>query len=90
MTSRTLLIYWYKLRADCDIGKAPVCFKMQSFAEKDPRVPTNHRAAMRDPLWRDAVDKELSKFEVNHCLHVVLMMWTAQGTTDVAVLHQEG
>jgi hypothetical protein len=66
-----MAVYWYKLHADYDVGKAPVCFKMQSIAEKDPRLPTNHRAAMRDPLWRDAVDKELSKFEVNHCLHVV-------------------
>jgi hypothetical protein len=81
---------WYKLRADYDIGKAPVCFKMQSIAEKDSRVPINHRAAMRDPLWRDAVDKELSKFEVNHCLHVVPTMWTAQGTSEVALLHQGG
>jgi hypothetical protein len=66
-----IAVYWYKLRADYEIGKAPVCFKMQSIAEKDTRVPINHRAAMPDPVWRDTVDKELSKFEVNHCLHVV-------------------
>jgi hypothetical protein len=31
-----IAVYWYKLRVDNDIGKAPVCFKMQFIAEKRP------------------------------------------------------
>jgi hypothetical protein len=30
---------------------------------RDPNVPQNDYKAMRFPEWREAIDKELSKFE---------------------------
>ena len=50
----------------------------------DPRVPQNYHRAIRDKEWKEAIDKELTKFEKNLCLnidpynnqHLVPMMWT--------------
>ena len=49
----------------------------------DPRVPQNYNKAIRDKEWKEAIDKELTKFEKNLCLnivpynnqHLVPMMW---------------
>jgi hypothetical protein len=50
----------------------------------DPRVPSNYYKAIRNDEWKQAIDKELAKFEKNLCLqivpynnqHLVPMMWT--------------
>jgi hypothetical protein len=50
----------------------------------DPRVPSNYYNAIRIDEWKQAIDKELAKFEKNLCLqivpynnqHLVPMMWT--------------
>ena len=49
----------------------------------DDYVPQNYYKALRLPEWREAIDKELTKFEKNLCLqlvpynkqHLVPMMW---------------
>ena len=49
----------------------------------DDNVPQNYYKAMRLPEWREAIDKELKKFDKNLCLqlvpynkqHLVPMMW---------------
>ena len=64
-------VYWYKHRADFDIGSAPICFSMHAIKIRDPRTPKCYRDAIRSPVWAAAIDKELTKFEVNHCLHLV-------------------
>ena len=83
-------VYWYKHRADFDIGSAPICFSMHAIKIRDPRTPKCYRDAIRSPVWVAAIDKELTKFEVNHCLHLVPytgqhkvpMMWLFSIKTD--------
>ena len=86
-----IAVYWYQFRVDYRVGSTLAsCFKMKATVERDLRVPKCHKDAMRDPTWADAIDKELSKFEVNHCLHVVPytgqhkvpMMWLFSIKTD--------
>jgi hypothetical protein len=83
-------VYWYKHRADFDIGSAPVCFSMHTIKARDPRTPKCYKDAIKSPIWVEAIDKELTKFEVNHCLHLVPytgqhkvpMMWLFSIKTD--------
>jgi hypothetical protein len=57
---------------------------------KDSSVPKTFWQAMKDPLWADAIDKELTKFEANKCFtvvpfidqHLVPMMWLFNVKTD--------
>jgi hypothetical protein len=57
---------------------------------KDSSVPKTFWQAMSDPLWADAIDKELTKFEFNKCFvevpfvnqHLVPMMWLFNVKTD--------
>jgi hypothetical protein len=56
----------------------------------DPTVPKTFWTAMKDPQWAAAIDKELTKFEVNKCFtvvpltnqHLVPMMWLFNIKTD--------
>jgi hypothetical protein len=57
---------------------------------KSPDVPKTFWQAMKQPEWAAAIDKELTKFEVNKCFtevsytnqHLVPMMWLFNVKTD--------
>ena len=80
-------VYWYKYFVKNTEYPLIMCeaqhFKKIKIA-KDPTVPDSYYKAMRFPEWREAIDKELTKFEKNLCLqlvpfnnqHLVPMMWT--------------
>lgn len=58
--------------------------------KRDPRVPKTFTEAIAIPVWAEAIDKELKKFEVNDCFrivpytgqHRVPMMWLFSIKTD--------
>jgi hypothetical protein len=84
-------VYWYHLRREYQLAQhAPAGYIGAAKAVIDPRVPKNFAAAIKDPIWAAAIDKELTKFEVNLCLHAVPdtgqhkvpMMWLFNIKTD--------
>jgi hypothetical protein len=84
-------VYWYHLRGEYQLAQhAPAGYIGAAKAVFDPRVPKNFAASIKDPIWAAAIDKELTKFEVNLCLHAVPdtgqhkvpMMWLFNIKTD--------
>jgi hypothetical protein len=80
-------VYWYHYYVRNTEYPLIMC-ETQNFNKmkigNNPNVPQNYYKAMRYPEWREAIDKELTKFEKNLCLeivpynkqHLVPMMWT--------------
>ena len=80
-------VYWYSYHVKNTEYPLIMC-EAQHFKKikigYDPRVPKNYYKAIRDKEWKEAIDKELTKFEKNLCLqlvpynnqHLVPMMWT--------------
>jgi hypothetical protein len=82
---------WYQLRGEYQLAQlSPTGYMGAAKVVVDPRVPKNFAAAIKDPVWAAAIDKELTKFEVNNCLqvvpdtgqHKVPMMWLFNIKTD--------
>ena len=79
-------VYWYEYYVKNTEYPLVMCeiqhYKKIKIAHDDS-VPQNYYKAMRLPEWREAIDKELPKFEKNLCLqlvpykkqHLVPMMW---------------
>ena len=80
-------VYWYHYHVRNTEYPLIMC-EVQHYKKikigKDPRVPQNYHKAIHIPEWKEAIDKELAKFEKNLCLqivpynnqHLVPMMWT--------------
>jgi Reverse transcriptase (RNA-dependent DNA polymerase) len=80
-------VYWYHYYVRNTEYPLIMC-ETQNFNKmkigNNPNVPQNYYKAMRYPEWREAIDKELTKFEKNLCFeivpynkqHLVPMMWT--------------
>ena len=83
-------VYWYQFRNEFQLAEQLPSVFMKAVKVIDARVPKTFREAIKDPIWAAAIDKELTKFEVNHCLHVVPyegqhkvpMMWLFNIKTD--------
>jgi hypothetical protein len=66
------MILTHQLRGEYQLAQhAPVGYIGAAKAIIDPRVPKNFAAIIKDPIWAADIDKELTKFEVNLCLHAV-------------------
>lgn len=89
-----LAVYWYNFHIKNDTYPLIMCetqHKMFALTPlRDPNCPRNFEQAMRIPCWAEAINKELTKFEVNSCLtyveyngqHLVPMMWLFSIKTD--------
>ena len=89
-----LAVYWYNYHIKNDTYPIIMCetqHKMFALTPvRDPNCPRNFEQAMKIPCWAEAIDKELTKFEVNSCLtyveyngqHLVPMMWLFSIKTD--------
>ena len=84
-------VYWYSLdNPDSDLHCAERAHRISVAVSADPRVPRTFPEAWKLPEWRTAIDKELTKFEVNQCFrivpftgqHRVPMMWLFNIKTD--------
>ena len=40
---------------------------------RDPNCPRTYEQAMKIPSWATAIDKELTKFEINNCLSYIVL-----------------
>ena len=89
-----MAVYWYDFHIQNHEYPLTMCETQHKlFAltpQRDPNCPKNYDQAMRMPKWAEAIDKELTKFEVNSCLtyvpyngqHLVPMMWLFNIKTD--------
>lgn len=89
-----LAVYWYNYHIKNDTYPLIMCeTQHKMFALNpvyDPNCPRTYEQAMRMPCWEEAINKELTKFEVNSCLtyvefngqHLVPMMWLFSIKTD--------
>ena len=83
-------VYWYHLRGEYQVHQHPRYLTLNVLKVHDSRCPRNFKQACQDPVWFKAIETELTKFEVNHCLHVVKdtgqhkvpMMWLFNIKTD--------
>lgn len=92
--SNDLAVYWYNYHIKNDTYPIIMCetqHKMYALTPiRDPNVPRTFDQAMRIPCWKEAINKELTKFEENSCLtyveyngqHLVPMMWLFNIKTD--------
>ena len=88
-------VYWYNTFVDENsheyfYSMVETTHVTRSIAIKEPDVPKTFWAAMRQPEWAAAINKERGKFELNNCLaevpftgqHLVPMMWLFNVKTD--------
>jgi Reverse transcriptase (RNA-dependent DNA polymerase) len=92
--NKDLAVYWYNFHIKNDTYPIIMCetqHKMFALTPvRDPNCPRTFDQAMRIPCWAEAIDKELTKFEINSCLtyveyngqHLVPMMWLFSIKTD--------
>lgn len=89
-----LAVYWYDFHIRNNEYPLTMCetqHKMFALTpQRDPNCPKTYDQAMRMPKWAEAINKELTKFEINSCLtyvpynhqHLVPMMWLFSIKTD--------
>ena len=89
-----LAVYWYNFHIKNDTYPLIMCETQHNMFAltpvRDPNCPRTYEQAMKIPSWAAAIDKELTKFEINHCLsyvpyngqHLVPMMWLFNIKTD--------
>ena len=89
-----LAVYWYNYHIKNDTYPIIMCetqHKMFALNPiRDPNCPRTFDQAMKIPCWAEAINKELTKFEINSCLtyveyngqHLVPMMWLFNIKTD--------
>lgn len=89
-----MAVYWYDFHIKNHEYPITMCETQHKlFAltpQRDPNCPRTYEQAMRLPRWAEAIDKELTKFEINSCLtyvefngqHLVPMMWLFSIKTD--------
>ena len=89
-----LAVYWYNFHIKNDTYPIIMCeTQHKTYALtpiRDPNCPRTFDQAIKIPCWAEAIDKELTKFEINSCLtyvefngqHLVPMMWLFSIKTD--------
>ena len=87
------VLYWYQLTAknfEFPLAMVETSHFVYAMPVRDPRVPKNYTLAMKDPVWRESIQKEKDKFSKNSCFtivpyvaqHLVPMMWLFSIKTD--------
>ena len=89
-----LAVYWYNYHIQNDTYPLIMCETQHNMFAltpiRNPNCPRTYQQAMNIPSWAAAIDKELTKFEINNCLtyvpyngqHLVPMMWLFNIKTD--------
>ena len=90
-----VVLYWYNLHTaeanfEYPLAMIETTHNLLAMPVIDKRVPKNFAAAMKDPPWKAAIEKEKDKFSVNTCFkivpftgqHLVPMMWLFSIKTD--------